>query len=94
MPTGYLIAALVASRLVRGEGVLGQSLKQLEEKYREGIARVLGVPPSAIKESIVKKWAEHWAKAFTKPEYWSKLGISSMVYSYSGLITHKGGIHY
>jgi len=94
MPLGYLITAMVAARLSKGEGILGQGVEALEERYREGIARILGVPPSAIKESIVRKWAEHWAKAFTKPEYWSKLGISSMVYTYSSKIFKEGGIHY
>jgi len=94
MPLGYLITAMVAARLSRGEGILGQGLKELEERYREGIARVLGVPPSEIKESIIKKWAEHWAKAFTKPEYWSRLGISSMIYTYSAYILDDGGVHY
>ncbi len=90
---GYLISGLIAVRASRG-GILAQSLKELEEKYRRGIARVLGVPPSAIKESIVEKWAKHWAKAFTKPEYWSRLGLSSMIYTYSQKIMPEGGIHY
>ena len=46
-------------------------IKRLAEKYREGIAEAIGVPPEAIREDVVEKRVEEWVKAFTKPEFWN-----------------------
>ena len=43
--------------------------RQLMEKFREGIAEALGVPPEAIREDVLIKWVTEWSKAFIKPEY-------------------------
>lgn len=47
-----------------------EQLEQIAERYRRGIAEFLGVPPEAIRKDIALKWAEHYVKAFTYPEYW------------------------
>jgi len=50
--------------------------KALAEKFKVGIASVLGVPPEAIREEVVEKWVIQWSKAFVKPEYWKQAGIT------------------
>jgi len=54
-------------------GVSKYKIKRLAEKYREGIAEAIGVPPEAIREDIVEKWVEEWTKAFVKPQFWNEL---------------------
>ena len=48
-------------------------LEELAQKFREGIAEALGVPPEYINEERVRKWVENWAKAWVKPEYWPEV---------------------
>jgi len=50
--------------------------KALMEKFKRGIATALGVPPEAIREEVLAKWIIEWSKAFVKPEYWAKAGIT------------------
>lgn len=56
---------------------LPPELRELAEKFRRGIAKAIGVPPEYISEEKVYKWVVNWAKAWTKPEYWQRLGISA-----------------
>lgn len=56
---------------------LTPQMKKVAEKFRQGIANALGVPPEEISEEKVKKWVEHWAKAFISPKYWSKYGLTA-----------------
>ena len=47
--------------------------KELAEKFKRGIAEVLGVPPEAIRDDVVAKWVTEWSRAFVKEEYWHLL---------------------
>jgi len=49
--------------------------KELAEKFKRGIAEALGVPPEAIREDVVERWATAWIRAFVKPEYWGVVGV-------------------
>jgi len=64
---------LLNSGLLRRGDISEEDLTEIEEKYIEGIARALGVPPEYIRKDIAKKWAEHFAMAFIAPEYWPKV---------------------
>ena len=48
-------------------------IERLASKFREGIARAIGVPPEYISEEKVRKWVENYVKAFVRPEYWSEV---------------------
>jgi len=54
---------------------LTEKQKELAEKFRQGIAEALGVPPEAIKSEPVYKWVEEWTKAFVKPEYLEQIKV-------------------
>ena len=58
---------------------LPPELRGIAEKFRQGIADALGVPPEAIREDVVVRWVTHWTKAFVKPEYLPKLGLRGKV---------------
>ena len=58
---------------------LPPELHRVAEKFREGIAKAIGVPPEYISEEKVYKWVVNWTKAWVKPEYWSKLGLAAMI---------------
>jgi len=45
-------------------------LQRLANKFREGMAKAIGVPPEWIREDVVQRWVENYVKAFVKPEYW------------------------
>ena len=50
-----------------------RELVYLANRFRQGIARAIGVPPEYIDEEKVRKWVENWVKAFVKPEYWERV---------------------
>ena len=50
-----------------------EKLWHLANRFREGIASALGVPPEYIREDRVRRWVENWAKAWIKPEYWDEV---------------------
>jgi len=60
---------------ILGEITLSPTQKALEQKYREAIAKVMGVSPEHIREDISEKWLKNWMKAFIKPEYWKLYGL-------------------
>jgi len=64
---------LVRPRLL-GE-VTKPEQRTLIEKYRQSLARAIGVPPEAIREDVAEKWLINWLKALVKPEYWRTLGL-------------------
>lgn len=54
---------------------LTERQREMMEKYREGMARALGVPPGAIKPGIVERWILGWTRAFVSPEYWKEIVV-------------------
>jgi len=56
-----------------GEEYDPNHLDYLASKFREGIAKAIGVPPEWINEEKVRKWVENYVKAFVKPEYWNQV---------------------
>ena len=46
------------------------AIERLANKFREGIAKAIGVPPEWINEERVRAWVENYIRAFVKPEYW------------------------
>lgn len=69
-------ALIRAQRIGVRPGQLTPEQKRLAEKFRRGIADVLGIPPEAIREDVVERWVVEWSKAFVKPEYWAQAGIT------------------
>lgn len=69
-------------RLIGDIAFLGQAeiedkkAEELAKKFVEAISRATGLPPEAINEEIAMKWAKHWMRAMTKPEYWERLTIA------------------
>ena len=48
--------------------MLNRKIKALEEEFRRGIARALGVSVEDIDPRITEKWVREWARAFLTPE--------------------------
>ena len=72
---GILRRRLFGQRVGIEPGKLTKAQRRLAQKFREGIAEALGVPPEAIREDVVERWIVEWTKAFVKPEYWHTYGI-------------------
>lgn len=71
----------IRSMLNRAQIRLSQEidLSGVEEKYKESIAKRLGVPPEAIEEERAENWSKAWASSFLKPEWQKKLVASQTV---------------
>ena len=49
--------------------MMKRKVKQIAEKFRQGIAEAIGVPPEYIREDVVERWVEGWIRAFVKPQF-------------------------
>lgn len=59
-------------------GALTEEQMRLAEKFREGMASALGVPPEAIRQEPIERWVISWTRAFVKPEYWAEMNWSAL----------------
>ena len=88
-----LLARVLAQRECNRIECLPPHLQTLAVKYRDAIAGVLGVPPEAIREDVVVRWARDWAEAYVKPEYRSM--VRALLYGDSPRFVRSGerGFH-
>ena len=89
---GLILRSIFAQRTCNRIECLPPHLQTLAERYRNAVANVLGVPPEAIREDIVVKWARDWAEAYVKPEY--RQMIKALIYGdYAPKATKKGFLY-
>jgi|GEM_PF-4174621 len=70
----FLLWLSLRPRILSKENLKGEQ-QFIEQKFREGIARAIGVPVEHIREDITQRWAKNWMKAFIKPEFWHLYGL-------------------
>jgi len=73
-----LLDLLLGEKVGVTPATLTEAQRRLMEKFREGIAEALGVPPEAIREEPLQTWVIQWTKAWVRPEYWASLNWDRM----------------
>ncbi len=54
---------------------LPPNIKDLAEKFRDSLAKTLGVKPEDIREDYVARWIEGWLSAILTPEAQKRLKV-------------------
>jgi len=70
----FLLWLSMRPRIFSVKSIRGEK-EVLEQKFKEGIARALGVPVEHIREDITERWVKNFMKAFIKPEFWKIYGL-------------------
>ena len=49
------------------------TVNKLMNKYKEGLARCIGVNTDKIRDDIAERWCKNWSKAILKEEAWKRI---------------------